>query len=159
MSSFVNSKRRVARLAAVQSLYSWALNPLPPQDVVYQFVAFHAESQSDLPIDLDYYRQLFFHTVSNIKYVDSKIAQFSSRDLNNLDPIVLAILRIATCEIVTKISIAPVAINEAVEIAKAIAGTGSYAFVNSILDKVKLAEDDASKSENFEPNDDNDVNI
>ncbi|RIY32522.1 transcription antitermination factor NusB [Psittacicella melopsittaci] len=140
------SKRRVARLAAIQCLYSWDLNPQAPQDIFYQFLEFHAQNQSDLKIDNDFFRNLFFHTVSSINSVDSEIAKYSSRELKQLDSIVLAILRVATYELTSGTTKPAIAIDEAIEITKSIAGTGSYSFVNSILDKIRK-----NKSENEFP--------
>ncbi|WP_222985642.1 transcription antitermination factor NusB [Psittacicella gerlachiana] len=162
MSKYVTSKRRVARLAAVQCIYTWTLNRISPQDIVYQFLEFHAENQAELDIDLDHYRNLFFHTVSNIKRIDQEIAKFSSREITQLDPIVLAILRVATYELTSKSVLPAVAINEAIEITKAIAGTGSYAFVNSILDRIKnhlVDNEPAFELEKSDDKDENDVNI
>ena len=59
------------------------------------------------------------------------------RDLENVDPVERAILRIGTYELEYKQDIpTKVIINEAVELAKTFGSDYSYKFINGVLDKV-----------------------
>lgn len=136
MSNEIN-KHRMARVAAVQCLYAYQLGKGTPNDIVLSYLDFHAEEHNELKMNIDYFRNLFFHTTSRIHEIDQYLSKYSSRSLNLLDPIILAILRYATYEIIADTKAAPaLIINEAIDIAKIMGGEGANRFVNSILDKV-----------------------
>ena len=76
------------------------------------------------------------------------IAQLAVRKLDQLDAVGRAILLLALAELKTRPDIPTrVVINEAVELAKRFGATGSFKFVNAVLDKAAkevLGRDGAS---------------
>ncbi len=84
---------------------------------------------------------LLTEVYANRERVDQAITKHASNwRLPRIDVTDRNILRIATCEMLFQEDVPPeVAINEAVEIAKRFCGPDSPAFVNGILDAVRVA--------------------
>jgi len=69
--------------------------------------------------------------------LDLQIIPFLRRPLTELDPIELAILRLATYELVNRLDIPyRVVINEALELAKKFGSIEGFKFVNGVLDQI-----------------------
>ncbi|MFC6276643.1 transcription antitermination factor NusB [Psittacicella hinzii] len=157
-----NLRRRVSRLAACQCLYSYDLTKNSATNIFTQFLEFHAAEQATFIFDEDYFRHLFFGTVQQINYLDEIIAQQSSRNIKLIDPIVRAILRYSIFELLDKTTPAPVVIDEALEVTKAMVGKGIHTFVHSILDstnkKYNSNENNSLATNNKNVDEDNQVN-
>lgn len=148
MKTYHVKQRRCARLATVQSLYAWDLNGLTNNEALYQFLDFTAQEQPEFKIDIEYYKNLYYLTIADIEAIDALIEQFCDRPFKMIDDLDKAILRYSTFELLSKLDIdAPVIINEAIEIAKELGGTGSYTLVNYYLDtlnkQVRQTHDEA----------------
>lgn len=135
MNSASNSKipRHHAREYALQAIYQWQLSGSPIQEIEIQFVKFHFTKKVDLP----YFKEVIQGVVSLQPDLDQQIEPFSERSIAEVDPIELAILRIATYEL-TKRPDVPyrVIINEGLELAKKFGSPEGFKFINSVLDRV-----------------------
>jgi len=125
--------RHLARQAAVQALYQWDLTEQDPEHILKHFTEGH---------DLDETDQVYFHSlVYEVplyhQEINERLLPYVDRDLDNVDPVERAILRIGTYELEYRKDIpTKVVINEAIELAKTFGADHGYKFVNGVLDKV-----------------------
>lgn len=130
------SPRRRARECAVQALYSWAISGNEPEQVELAFVV----DQDLKGVDKPYFTRLFRQTVANVDTVDFTMSHYLDRELNELDPIERAILRLAVYELQFEPDVPyKVAINEAIEVAKVFGAEESHKYINGVLDKIAPA--------------------
>lgn len=126
------SKRKKARHLVVQSLYEWQMS----DNEVPQIVAYKLENKT-VVLDDEYYREVMYAIGETAEDIDAEIQPFLSRALSEVDPIELAVLRMACYELQQRIDIPyKVVINEALELAKRFGATDSHKFVNGVLDKL-----------------------
>lgn len=86
--------------------------------------------------DVNFYRNLVLGTVQNAGDLDNAYAEYLVRDLEELDMVEKAILRVAVFELVHCPDVPyRVVINEAIEISKTFGADESHKFVNGVLDK------------------------
>ena len=130
------SPRRRARECTVQALYSWAISGNAPEQVELAFVV----DQDLKGVDKPYFTRLFRQTVVNVDTVDFTMSHYLDRELNELDPIERAILRLAVYELQFEPDVPyKVAINEAIEVAKVFGAEESHKYINGVLDKIAPA--------------------
>jgi N utilization substance protein B len=128
------SARRQSRLIAAQALYAYDMG----------------NRQADLMDDClaeikiaqkykDFAAALFEKTRDNLSAIDEALADNISKEwsLERLGRMELAILRLACCEIMLFDTDAPIAINEAIELAKQFADDNAPSFINGILEAVR----------------------
>ncbi len=125
--------RHRARQAAVQALYQWDLTASPPDEIESHFI--HERNLEGA--DLAYFHQLVREIPRRRGVLDDYLAPFLEREMQSVDPVERAILRIAAYEL----ELAPeipyrVIIDEAVELAKTFGAEHSFKFVNGVLDKL-----------------------
>ncbi|HAD49662.1 MAG: transcription antitermination factor NusB [Idiomarina sp.] len=124
--------RRKARKLAVQAVYSWQLSQNTFSDIEAQYLTDTDTSK----VDVDYFLDLLRGVGSYYKSLDESIAPFLDRPIKELDPVELAVLRIAAFELRERLDVPyKVAINEAIELAKSFGADDSHRFVNGVLDK------------------------
>ncbi len=122
-------------MAAVQALYQWDLTEQPPDKIEDHFIHDHDLSGTDQ----DYFHHLVREIPLHLHELDDHFLPLLGRELENVDPVERAILRIATYEFEFQPEVPfKVVINEAVELAKIFGAEHSYTFVNGVLDKVAL---------------------
>lgn len=127
------SSRHLARQAAVQALYQWDLTEQSPEDILRHFIQGHDLSDADQ----GYFNTLVYEVPLFHQEINGRILPHVDRELDNVDPVERAILRIGTYELEYKPEIPTrVIINEAVELAKTFGSDFSYRFVNGVLDKI-----------------------
>lgn len=127
------SPRRRARECAVQALYSWAVSQNSPEIVELNFMT----EQDMKGVDTPYFRKLFRQTVENVDAVERTMQGYLDRDLEELDPIEKAILRLAVYELQFEADVPyKVVINEAIEVAKVFGADESHKYINGVLDKI-----------------------
>ncbi len=125
--------RRNARHYALQAMYQWQITGTPAQQIETQFIA----NQIKKNIDLDYFKELIHAIPLDQKELDEHITPFLKRPLTELDPVELAILRLATYELVNRLDIPyRVVLNEALELTKKFGSIEGFKFVNGVLDQV-----------------------
>ena len=127
------SARRKARSLALQARYAWHMADLPLSDIEAQFRTDNDFSK----VDGAYFRELLTGVPRNLGDIDGELGVVLDRDIKELDPIELAVLRIGVYELLKRIDVPyRVVINEAIEMAKSFGATDGHKYVNGILDKL-----------------------
>ncbi|ABM24081.1 NusB antitermination factor [Shewanella sp. W3-18-1] len=127
------SERRKARRLAVQAIYSWQLSGNNIADVEHEFLT----EQSLDGVDVAYFRELFSGVATKKPQLDELIIPHLERPIDEVSPVEKAIVRLATYELTFRKDVPyKVAINEAIELAKAFGADESHKFVNGLLDKL-----------------------
>lgn len=125
--------RRNARHYALQAMYQWQISGASSRDIENQFIA----HQIVKTVDLDYFKELIHSVPEQQQTLDSYIIPFLKRPIHELDPIELAILRLATYELDSRLDIPyRVVLNEALELTKRFGSVEGYKFVNGVLDQI-----------------------
>lgn len=127
------SSRHLARQAAVQALYQWDLTEQAPETILEHFIREHDTSD----MDEEYFQTLVREVPLFHRELEAHIIPKLDRDLDDVDPVERAILRIGAYELEYRSDIPRnVVINESVELAKTFGAELSYRFINGVLDKV-----------------------
>ena len=122
-----------ARRAAVQALYQWQMTGDNLQDIVGQF-AVHDDFDQ---VHQGYFTSLVHGVVDELGDLDTEISKYIDRDLEKVDPVEKAILRLGVYELMHRPEVPyRVVINEGINLAKRFGAVKSHAYVNSVLDKV-----------------------
>lgn len=117
----------------MQAIYQWQLNHTVVEELLQQFV----ETNNMQKIDFNHFKGLVTAAVNHTPELDSLIRPLLDRELEELDPIELAILRLSAYEMKSQLDIPyRVVINEGVELAKKFGATDGHKYVNGILDKL-----------------------
>lgn len=125
--------RRNAREYALQAMYQWQLSGTSLHDLELQFLTREVRKKTDL----DYFKELMHNIPKQCDELDEIMKPFLSRALDELDPVELAVLRIAIYELSKRLDIPyRVAINEALELTKRFGSVEGFKFVNGVLDHV-----------------------
>ena len=140
-------KRRRAREIALQFLYQYdTLKETSPNDVILEeaielfWTTKEPSSEKEVR---EFAHKLIVGACENMEGIDSIINRYSKHwRLSRMSKIDRNILRMAIYELVYLMNIPPpVTINEAVELAKKYGTEESGAFVNGILDRIRIAVD------------------
>ncbi|MGH8126347.1 MAG: transcription antitermination factor NusB [Rhodanobacteraceae bacterium] len=125
--------RTRARRRAVQALYAWELGGNPMPRVIDDF-----RSEQDMQIaDLGYFEDLLRGVEEHRGELDAGLAPFLGRDIERVDPIERAVLRLAAYELKHRHDVPyRVVLNEAVEVAKRFGSEQGHTYVNGVLDKL-----------------------
>lgn len=125
--------RRSARSFALQALYQWHMSGNSVTEIELQFRMDNDMSGTDLPL----FSELLHGVPANAAELDKAYEPFLDRNLDDLDPIERAVLRIGSFELIHRIVVPyKVVINESVDLAKTFGATESHKYVNGILDKL-----------------------
>jgi len=125
--------RRRSRRLLVQALYQWQLARTPAQEILQQF---HDEAGMT-KVDVPYFNILLIQILDQLETLDALFKPYLDRDIKELDPVSLSILRLSTYELSQRIDIPYViVINEGVELAKVFGATDSHKYINGVLDKL-----------------------
>lgn len=126
------AKRRKARHYAVQALYQWQMAGSTLNDI-------EAEFRTDYDfkkVDGEYFHELLHTIPASINELDAAMTPHLDRELREVGPVELAVLRLAMYELKHRIDIPyKVVINEAVSLAKKFGANESHKFINGVLDK------------------------
>jgi N utilization substance protein B len=147
-STFNPAARRKARHYGLQALYQWQMTKNNLADIESQFLTDYDFGN----VDGEYFHELVFQIPSCLSELETAFAEFlQGRNIDELDPIELALLRVGSYELVKRIDIPyKVAINEAVSLAKKFGAAESHKYINAVLDKlakkVRAIEVGAGKS-------------
>ena len=126
--------RSKARHYAMQALYQWQMTKSSLNAIEAEFRADNDMSK----VDVNYLHELIHNVPANITTIETDfLPHVTDFALNEIDPISLAILRLAGYEMRYRIDVPyKVVINEALNLAKRFGATDSHKFVNGVLDKV-----------------------
>lgn len=125
--------RRKARRFATQALYQWQMTRDSLSGIEAQF-----RTDNDMrKTDVAYFQEILHGVPQCIDDLDAAFKPFLDRDVNDLDQVERAILRLSTYELLKRVDVPyRVVINEGIELAKMFGATESHKYVNGILDKV-----------------------
>ena len=127
------SARTRARRLAVQGLYEWQVSGNSEESIVSQFL----QEKEMKNVDKDYFKELLINIPQEKNELDNYIAPHISRNLEEIDPVERAVLRVGAYELAHRLDIPyRVVINEAVELAKMFGADQGHKFVNGIMDKM-----------------------
>lgn len=127
------ARRRKARHYAVQALYQWQMAGASSS-------AIEAEFRTDYDfsvVDLEYFQAILHSVPKEVDTLDALYQPHLDRELRELDPIELALLRMGCFELRDRIDVPyRVVINEAVALAKKFGAADSFKYINAVLDNV-----------------------
>ena len=130
------SARRRSRELALQGLYEWLISRAD----VGVVMAHMREQDEHGRCDSAHLDALLQGCISQVAELDGVIATHLDRGVAQLSPVEHAVLLIGTYELRHCVEVPyRVAINEAVELAKAFGGTDGHKYVNGVLDKAAAA--------------------
>jgi N utilization substance protein B len=128
----IRNQRHKARQLLVQALYQWQVAQAPIDEIITEFLI----DNDDKKFDTEYFQEAMRGVSVNVHELDECLTPFTKRPLKDMDPVELAILRLAAFELIYKLEIPyRVVINEAIEQAKRYGATDGHKFVNGVLDK------------------------
>ncbi|HJR74880.1 MAG TPA: transcription antitermination factor NusB [Luteimonas sp.] len=123
--------RSRARRRAMQAVYAWQISGGDVRQVIAQF----AHEQAHEVADLEYFEDLVRGVLQHRSELDQALQQYLDRDIEQVDPIERAVLRIAAYEMKHRIDVPyRVIINEALETAKRFGSEHGHTYVNGVLD-------------------------
>lgn len=130
------SSRRDNRIAAVQFLYMWEVNP--PDHLPTELAWFFSTQEHPR----EYYQfaeELIHGAIEHVGELDEVIRTYAQNwDFKRIAKIDLAILRLAIFEMLHRRDIPPiVSINEAIDLSKIFSIADAKRFINGILDQFK----------------------
>jgi N utilization substance protein B len=132
--------RRLSRELALQALYSFDINKSDPARSLEEFCALREDELTDMV------KPFFLDIVQGVlaagEDIDGLLNTYSTNwKLSRMPVVDRNIMRIATFELLKRKDIPPsVTINEAVEIGKKFGTRDSGAFINGVLDRIRLQE-------------------
>ena len=123
--------RSRARRRALQAVYAWQLSGTGVREVIAQF----AHEQAKEPADLEYFEDLVRGVDQHQEDLDHALGPFLDRDVEQVDPVERAALRIAAYELRHRPDVPyRVVINEAIEGVKRFGAEHGHTYVNGVLD-------------------------
>jgi N utilization substance protein B len=131
--SGANAARRRARQLALQGLYQWLVAAEEPGAID----AHMREQEGFAEADAVHFDALLHGCIREAAALDAALARHTDRSTRLLSPVEHAALLIGAYELLHCLEVPyRVALNEAVELAKAFGGTDGHKYVNGVMDKV-----------------------
>jgi N utilization substance protein B len=125
--------RRKARSFALQAIYQWHMAGANLAKIEAEFRADNDMSK----VDLEYFHEILHGVPRELSALDNIISPLLDRNTEEMTPVELSILRLATYEMLHRIDVPyKVVINEAVELAKTFGATDGHKYVNGVVDKI-----------------------
>ncbi len=125
--------RRQARRLALQAVYQWQLAAASSHEIENQFLQDYPLDKVDVP----YFLELLRGVVKCCPDLDEHMKPVLDRSIEELNPVELAILRIALYEFAYRVDIPyRVVIDEALRLAKTFGAIEGFKYVNGVLDTV-----------------------
>ncbi|HEX6612744.1 MAG TPA: transcription antitermination factor NusB [Rhodanobacteraceae bacterium] len=125
--------RSRARRRALQAVYAWQMSGSTVRSVIEQF-----RHEQDMQVaDLEYFEDLVRGVDAHRAELDAGLAPFLDRDIEQVDPIERATLRLGAYELKHRPDVPyRVVLNEAIELAKRFGADQGHTYVNGVLDKL-----------------------
>ncbi len=131
-----SQNRRKSRELVLKAVYRGMINA----SELNQIIADAKEDPDYVKADEAYFKHLLEGVTAKVSELDSQVAVFIDRKIEELSPVEHAILRISSFELMFDMTIPyRVAINEGVELAKLYGGADGHKYINGVLDKVAAA--------------------
>lgn len=125
--------RTAARQNAVQALYQWQMTGQNLNDIEQQFYL-----EWDIKkTQRNYFKELLHGIPAQLDVLDNALKEFVDREVERIDPVERAILRIGAYELFNRHDMPyKVILNESINLAKRFGATESHKYINSVLDKI-----------------------
>lgn len=126
--------RSRARHYAMQAIYQWQMTGNTLNVIESEF-----HSDNDMSkVDTEYFHELFHGVAAQKSDLDDLFKPYlKTVVLEKLDPVTLALLRMASYEFIKRIDVPyRVVINESVNLAKKFGAEDSHKYINGVLDQV-----------------------
>lgn len=131
--TFKPAMRRRAREYAMQAIYQWQMSDNPLNEIEAQYLT----TMNAKKVDTVYFQELFSGVLTNLDEIDEALAPALEREIEGIDPIERAIIRLSAFELKKRVDVPKkVVINEGIELAKTFGATDGHKFVNGVLDKI-----------------------
>nr|VFK23617.1 MAG: NusB antitermination factor [Candidatus Kentron sp. MB]VFK27973.1 MAG: NusB antitermination factor [Candidatus Kentron sp. MB]VFK74488.1 MAG: NusB antitermination factor [Candidatus Kentron sp. MB] len=132
MTKSPRGRRTEARRAALQGLYQWQITNRGLEEETFP------EGWEFPPIDGNYFQELLREIPLHKEQLNTTLTPVLDRPVSQINPVERAILWIGAYELIFRADDVPwrVAVNEAVELAKAFGAEQSHKYINGVLDKV-----------------------
>ena len=129
--------RRISREKALQALFYMDMHRDPVEDPVGHFCSCFSENPPTEP----FFHRLVDGVLENRATIDAVIERFSSNwKISRMSCVDRNVMRIAVFELLFCTDIPPkVSINEAIDVGKRYGTEDSGAFINGILDSIRMA--------------------
>ena len=136
MSKAQFAQRRDGRVAALQYLYAWSMNP--PANLANDLGTFFENCESPRE-HYAFGEELIHGVIEHCAEIDAHIKGLAHNwEFERIAKIDLAILRLAMFEMIFRKDIPPVvSINEAIDLSKQFSNADAKRFINGILDRLK----------------------
>lgn len=136
MSKALFVQRRDGRVAALQYLYAWSMNP--PANLSEDLNVFFEGCEHPRE-HYGYAEELIQGVILNQEDIDGRIKALARNwEFERIAKIDLSILRLAMFEMIHRKDIPPVvSINEAIDLSKQFSNADAKRFINGILDRLK----------------------
>ncbi len=136
MSKAQFAQRRDGRVAALQYLFAWSINP--PMNLTDDLRVFF-ENQENPREHYAFGEELIHGSIQHMAEIDGHIRSLAHNwEFDRIAKIDLAILRLAIFEMKYRNDIPPVvSINEAIDLSKQFSNNDAKRFINGILDRLK----------------------
>lgn len=136
MSKALFAQRRDGRVAALQFLYAWSINP--PKNLADDLHTFFSNMEQPRE-HYSFGEEIIHGTIEHLDDIDTRIKGLAHNwDFDRIAKIDLAILRMAMFEMMYRKDIPPVvSINEAIDLSKEFSNLDAKRFINGILDRLK----------------------
>ena len=126
-------KRQCSRRLALQAMYQWHLTDEDAQTLVMQYHDDEYWPKSDPA----YFSDLVIGSIKQSEVIDENINNASEYNVDKIDPIELAALRVATYELINCIQVPEkVIVSEAIRLCKKFGSDEGFKLVNVVLDKL-----------------------
>ena len=131
--NFKPAARRKAREYAMQAIYQWQMTGNALNDIEAQYLS----TMNSKKVDIVYFQELFNGVLTDLHDMDEVVAPAIDREMESIDPVERAIIRLSAFELKGRIDIPRrVVINEGIELAKRFGATDGHKFINGVLDKI-----------------------
>lgn len=127
----LSQQRRKARHYGMQALYRWQVNGGAPGEIEAEFRTEYDFTHADI----EYFRAILEGVIYHQPDIDAAFADHLDRDLKELTPVELALLRQAVFELKERLDVPyKVVISEAVALARKFGATDGHKYINGVLD-------------------------
>ena len=126
-----HNSRHLARRNAVQALYQWDITGQSISEIENAFI----NDDAFVGVQRSYFQHLIENVPRQCRVLDSRLKRCISRDLDSIDHVERAILRLSTYELLFRPDVPPkVVLNEAIELSRVFGSEEGFRFVNGVLD-------------------------
>ncbi|HTM47599.1 MAG TPA: transcription antitermination factor NusB [Bryobacteraceae bacterium] len=133
------SSRHRARERSLQILFQWDARKGPIEDAISSFYeTLYSEQSESKPARDEFVDRLVKGVAENIDEIDRRLAQHAEHwRIERMPAVDRNVLRLAIYELMATDTPPPVAIDEALELARRFSGEESVHFINGVLDAAK----------------------